>query len=217
MVKKNVLIVDDHAVMRTGLKNLLVDFYSDLNIYESCDGDMMLEQFKKRRIDMLIMDIHIPNTDSISLVEMISIKYPKTYTLIFSMLPEHIYGKRMLKAGAKGYLPKESTISEIRNAFDHVLNHKVYISSNLTDILKKDKVVPADSNPFSQLSHREFEIVNFLLSGWNINTISQKLNLKQSTIGTYKARIFEKLQIKTIFELKDIAMLYNFNHHYHHL
>lgn len=213
MEMKNVLIVDDHAVVRTGLKLLLHDFYQGLKIYEASNGDEVMREFKLHKIDLLVMDIHMANTDSIGLVELISIKYPKTYTLIFSMLPEKIYGKRMLKAGARGYLPKESTLDEIKKAFDLVLQQKTYLSQNFIEILAGQVSTDNTLNPFEILSHREFEIVNLLLSGLSINAIAQTLNLKPSTVGTYKIRVFEKLKIKSVFELKDLAMLFNFNHH----
>lgn len=214
MPEKHVLIVDDHAVMRKGVKLILTDLGHGLAIYESGDGDSMLEHFRQKKIDLLVMDIHMPNTDSIRMVELVSIRYPGTYILIFSMLPEHIYGRRMLKAGARGYLPKLSTIDEIRGAFDQALQRKSYLSPSLSDLLEKESSAQDGYDPFAQLSDREFEIVNLLLSGSSINLIARRLNLKHSTVGTYKARIFDKLQVRTIFELKDLAMLYNFNHYY---
>lgn len=199
--------------MRTGLRRLLQDYYGALEIYEAWDGDSLLQHFKERSIDMLIMDIHMTKTDSIGVVELVSIKYPGTYILVFSMLPEEIYGRRMLKAGAKGYLPKESSLEEIRRAFDLAFNRKAYLSQNFLEMLASDLSSYPHGNPFDQLSHREFEIVNLLLSGVGINAIAQMLNLKPSTVGTYKTRVFEKLKIKTVFELKDLSVLFNFNHH----
>lgn len=214
MLKRNVLVVDDHAVMRKGLSQVLEDLYHGLTIHESGDGDSMLEHFRHKKVDLLVMDIHMPNTDTVRMVELVSIRYPWTYILIFSMLPEHIYGRRMLQAGAKGFLPKQATIEEIKNALGLALNHKSYLSPGLSELLDKEPANATNHNPFAQLSDREFEIVNLLLSGCTINHIAQRLNLKHSTVGTYKSRIFEKLQVRTIFELKDLATLFNFNHHY---
>lgn len=214
MPEKHVLIVDDHAVMRKGVKQIFTDLGYGVAIHESGDGDSMLEQFRQKKIDLLIMDIHMPNTDSIRMVELVSIRYPKTYILVFSMLPEHIYGRRMLKAGARGFLPKLSSIDEIRDAFSLALRHQVYLTPGLSDLLEKEEGVEGRYDPFAQLSDREFEIVNLLLSGCSINSIAQRLNLKHSTVGTYKARIFEKVQVRTIFELKDLATLYNFDRYY---
>lgn len=207
---KNVLIVDDHAVMRAGLKQVLTSFHPGLNIWECANGDAMLRQFRERSIDLLIIDIHMPDTDTISLTEMVSIRFPDTYVLVFSMLPEHIYGRRMLKAGARGFLPKESSIEEIRAAVSQALEQKNYLSNRLAGLLQDDAEQKED-NPFALLSHREFEIVNYLLAGWSINDIAAKLNLKHSTISTYKTRVFEKMQVRTVFELKELALLFEYD------
>ena len=214
MPEKHVLIVDDHAVMRTGVRQIFTDLGYGVAVHESGDGDSMLEHFRQKKIDLLIMDIQLPNTDSIRMVELVSIRYPKTYILVFSMLPEHIYGRRMLKAGARGFLPKLSSIEEIRGAFCQALRHQSYLPPGLGELLEKEEGEGGRYDPFAQLSDREFEIVNLLLSGCSINSIAQRLNLKHSTVGTYKARIFEKVQVRTIFELKDLATLYNFDRYY---
>lgn len=211
---KNIVIADDHAAMRKGLRVLLNEFYTGLSILECSDDQSLLSHFKNQPIDLLVMDIQMPNLDTIGMVEFISIKYPNTYILIFSMLPERIYGRRLLKAGAMGYLPKEASIEEMKEAFDLVLKSKKYLSQNLIEILSNDPQDKNSADPFSNLSHREFEIVNFLLRGIGINMIAQTLKIKPSTVGTYKARIFEKLRVKTIFELNDLAVLHNFTAHY---
>lgn len=210
MERKHVLIVDDHAVMRVGLRELLNDFYPGLYIEEAEDGDSMLERLKAKQFDLIILDVQMSNTDTIKMVELISIKYPDIDILIFSMLPEKIYGRRLLQAGAKGFLPKSAPIEEIRKAFDLVMHSRRYVSAAMVDLLAEEVMEEKTANPFSMLSQREFEIAHDLLSGTAINMIAQRLNLRPSTVGTYKARIFEKLQVQNIFELKDLATLYHF-------
>lgn len=209
MKVNNVLIVDDHAVMRKGLNVLLNDFYPSMNIYEAGDGDELLNEFKQHTIDLLVIDIHIPQTDTIGLVEIVSIKYPETYILVFSMMPERIYGRRLRKAGAKAFLPKEATIEQIKIAFDAIIENRHLSPDNALWIASKTVEKPQNESPFSLLSFREFEILNYLLEGKSIHVIAKLLNLKPSTIGTYKSRSFEKLKISNIFELKDLAVLYN--------
>jgi two-component system invasion response regulator UvrY len=212
-VEKKVLIVDDHAVMRSGLKLLLEDAFNGLQVLEAGNGDVVLQHFRDHHIDILVMDIHIQDTDSISLVELVSIRYPKTYILVFSMLPEKVYGRRMLAAGARSYLPKESPLDEIKKAFELVFRRKIYRSQHFTEILAAVAMAKSPVIPFDHLSRREFEIANLLLSGTSINAIAQRLNVKPSTVGTYKARVFEKLKINTVFELKDLAVLFRMQHH----
>jgi two-component system, NarL family, invasion response regulator UvrY len=211
MVNKRVLIVDDHAVMRMGLRELLQDLQPGVQILEANDGDEMLDVLRKNAIDLVVLDIHLPNTDTIKLVELSTIRFPQTDILIFSMLSEQIYGRRLLKAGAKGFLSKNASIEEIRHGLGMALHSKRYLSPALLDLLMRNADEQQHSDPFSRLSQREFEIVHDLLSGATINTIAHRLNLKPSTVGTYKARIFEKLQVQTVFELKELATLYQFN------
>ena len=206
---KNILLVDDHMVIRTGLKALLNDYYVQLSIMEAENEAQTLQSLKQHKIDLLIMDLQIPNTDVIGLIEMISIKYPRCYILVFSMLPEKIYARRVLSAGASGYLPKDSSPEEMKKAFDHALAEKKYLSPQLTELLSQEARQALPGNPFDRLSHREFLIVNLLLGGASITRIAERLNIKPSTVGTYKSRIFEKLSVKTIFELKEMAVLYD--------
>lgn len=210
MPVKNILLVDDHLVVRTGLKVILLDYYKQLRIFEAADGEEALRVMKNERIDLTLLDLQLPNTDTIGLVELISIRYPHCYILVFSMLPETIYARRILRAGASGFLPKDTSQEEIKRAFDCAFANKKYISHGLSELLVNEVAGTATVSPFEGLSHREFEIVSLLLAGNNLAKISERLNIKPSTTGTYKARIFEKLRITSLFELKELAVLYGF-------
>ena len=206
---KNILLVDDHVVIRKGLGSMLKDYYSQLNIFEAGNGDEALHILKQNRIDLVILDLQMPNTDSINVIELISIKYPRSYILVFSILPEKIYARRVLKAGASGFLPKESTGEEMKTAIETAINNEKYLSKNFIEFLSAERKDHSTS-PFEALSHREFEIVNLLLTGNSIVAISNFLNIKPSTVGTYKTRIFQKLGVANIFELKEMAVVYEF-------
>src|SRR5690242_7630961 len=113
MPVKSILLVDDHLVVRTGLKVILLDYYPHLRIFEAGDGEAALRVLKKEKIELVVLDLQLPDTDTIGLVELISIRYPHCYILIFSMLPEGIYARRILRAGASGFLPKGTSQEEI--------------------------------------------------------------------------------------------------------
>ncbi|WP_121357221.1 response regulator [Flavisolibacter nicotianae] len=211
MPVKNVLLVDDHQVIRTGIKVILRDYFTQLNIFEAADGEGALRIVKKERVDLILLDLQLPNTDTIGLIELISIKYPRCYILVFSILSEFIYARRMLRAGASGYLPKDASQEEIKRALDFAFANKKYISPTMSELLVNEVAGKTQESPFEVLSHREFEISSLLLAGNNLAKISELLNIKPSTAGTYKARIFEKLQITSMFELKEIAILYRFS------
>ncbi len=160
--------------------------------------------------DLVMLDIQMPNTDTFGLMEYFRIKFPELKVLVFSMSPESIYAKRFLKAGAKGFLSKDAPLEEIKKAINLVLNDKKYISDTLMETLAENSGKTNDLNLFNSLSAREFEIVSLLLTGQTISQIGKTLHLQVSTIGTHKARIFEKLKVSNILELKDLANTYNF-------
>lgn len=208
MPVKNILLVDDHLIVRTGMKVILQDYYTQLRIFEAAEGEATLAVLKKERVDLVVLDLQMPNTDTIGLIELISIRYPHCYILIFSMLPEPIYARRVLRAGASGFLPKDSPQEEIKRAFDFAFANKKYISQALSELLVNEVAGRVPINPFEGLSDREFEIVHLLLAGNNLAKIAELLNIKPSTAGTYKTRIFEKLQINSVFVLRELSILY---------
>ena len=206
---KKFLLVDDHNVVRSGIKGLLLELFKPSAIDEANDGDSATEILKHNQYDLIMMDIQMPKTDTLGLMEYIHIKYPDAKVLIFSMSAEGIYAKRFLKAGAKGFLSKDAPLEEIKKAINLVLNNRKYISETLASSLAEESISETSGNPFNQLSPREFEIVSLLLSGQTISEISKLLNLQVSTIGTHKARLFSKLNVNNILELKEIATSYN--------
>lgn len=208
MINRNILLVDDHLVIRKGLIALLTDFYTDLFFFEASDDGAALKILKNHSIDLIVLDLQLPGTDTIQLIELISIKYPHIYILVFSMLPEAMYGRRVLKAGASGFLNKDVPVEEVKKAFDLALARKKYMSQQLVEIIAQSISNRTPANPFEKLSHREFEIIQLLLNGRSISDISKRLNIKPSTVGTYKSRIFEKLGAASLFEVNNLAALY---------
>lgn len=202
------LLVDDHALVRLGIKGLLSQIFKHSDIHEAGDGDSVLEKLKSHQYDLVMMDIKMPKTDTLGLMEFIHVKYPDTKVLIFSMNTEHIYAKRFLKAGVRGFLSKEAPLEEIKRAINLVLNGRKYISESLAQVLANETLSENSANPFDKLSAREFEIIFLLLSGQTAIEISKSLNLQASTIGSHKARVFEKLGITNILELKELANSY---------
>lgn len=206
---KRFLLVDDHNVVRSGIKGLLIELFKPSEIFEASDGETAVENLKRYRYDLIMMDIQMPRTDTLGLMEYIHIKYPDAKVLVFSMSAETIYARRFLKAGAKGFLSKDAPLEEIKKAISLVLNNRKYISDTLATLLAEESITDKPNNPFNQLSPREFEIVSLLLSGQTISEISKVLNLQVSTIGTHKSRLFDKLKVSNILELKDLANSYH--------
>jgi len=200
------LLIDDHVVVRSGVKTLLLEIFKPCEVFEASDGGSAVEQLKQRTYELVIMDIQMPSTDAFGLMEYMRISYSDTKVLIFSMSAENIYAKRFLKAGAKGFISKDSPLEEIKKAITVILNNKRYISETMIDILAEGSSVNA-KNPFQSLSARELEITSLLLSGHTLSDIARSLHIQVSTAGTHKSRLFDKLGVSNVLELKELADL----------
>ena len=203
------LLADDHFIIRTGLKLIIENFMPHSKIDEADDGDSSFEKIKKNNYDLLILDVNMPNTDSFVLVSNILALKPEMKILMFSMNDEEVYARRYLKMGVMGYIKKDEHVDEIKKAITTVLNNKKYISPGLSQILIEDLHSNNPENPFDSLSPREFEIVQHLIRGESVAEICQKLTLHSSTVGTHKARIFEKLKCSNIIDLNSLAKVHN--------
>lgn len=206
----NILLVDDHSIVRTGLKLLIHDFLAHTTIDEAHDGDSALKKIKQKNYDLVVMDVNMPNTDSFGALQTILTFNPSLKIIMFSMNAEEVYARRYLKMGAMGYIRKDAPNNEIEKAITTVLNNKTYVSPELTRKLLSDLHSKHESeNPFDKLSTREFEVVQHLVQGDSVAEISKKLNVHTSTVGTHKARIFEKLQCHNIIDLTNLAKAHN--------
>ena len=204
---KKFLLIDDHLVVRSGIKLLLTDMYKDVEINEAEDGNRAMDFLKNNLYDLITMDVQMPNTDTFALMEFVKKEYPTAKVLMFSMSPESIYAIRFIKAGAKGFISKSAPLEEMKIAIDKVMNDKKYFSEEvLMELTEGD--AGGNNNLFDLLSPREFEIVQMLLKGKTISHIAADLSLGLSTVGTHKGRIFQKLKVTNLLELKELANSY---------
>ncbi len=206
---KNFLLIDDHIVVRSGIRTLLQQSFEDVEVHEAANGETAMEEFGKRSYDLVMLDIQMPKTDSLQLMQNIIKLYPQTKVLVFSMSSENVHAKRFLKAGARGFISKESPLEEILKAVTQILENRRYISDSLASVLANESFDTKSDNPFSKLSAREFEIANLLLAGQTISSISASIKIQVSTVGTHKARMFEKLGVTNLLELKEMANAHN--------
>ena len=204
---KKCLIIDDHFLIRSGIRILFTDMYQLVQISEAHDSETAMNLLSQFSYDIIILDIHLQDSDGFALITFIKKKYPSAKVLIFSMSPEQLYAIRFINAGANGFINKSAPIEEIRFAIDRVLNNKKYLSDNIWaelaggEINRKDKL-------FDLLSPREFEIVFLLLEGKATSHIAKNLSLGLSTICTHKKRIFTKLKVVNLIELKELSNFY---------
>jgi DNA-binding NarL/FixJ family response regulator len=207
METNRVLVADDHTIVRSGIKLILQDLLPSTVIDEASNGNEVISFVKKNGYNLIVLDINMPDTDSITLVTNVFAYREQCKILIYTMNSEELYAKRFIKLGVHGYLSKESQAGEIRRAIAAVLNGELYVSKKVKKELSEDLKKGMD-NPFHQLSDREMQTVKYLLHGYTLPEIKKVLNIHSSTIGTYKTRIFEKLKIKTLRELNELAKMY---------
>lgn len=203
---KNFLLIDDHAVVRNGVKYLLTDLYPDCNVDEAENEAQAIESVKDNSYDLIFLDINIPQTNTLDLLKYILNIKPEIKVLMFSMNAEKLYAKRYLEAGAKGFISKDAPVDELKRAINIVLNNKNYYSEAFIDTIMSGKT-GKNNNPIENLSQREFEIYNLLAAGKSLTEISELLDIHKSTLGTHKAKILSKLNLRNMFELIEFAKL----------
>jgi two-component system invasion response regulator UvrY len=209
MGTNRVLIADDHTIVRSGIKLIIQDLLPSAVFDEAANGDQVISFVKKNDYEMIVLDINMPDTDSITLVTNLFAYREQCKILIYSMNSEDLYAKRFIKLGVLGYLNKESSSEEIRKAIACVLRGEHYISKKLKKELSEDtQSKKGGDNPFEKLSDREIQTVKYLLNGYSLREIRKILNVHSSTVGTYKTRIFEKLKIKSVRDLGEMARMY---------
>jgi DNA-binding NarL/FixJ family response regulator len=207
--KTSVLVVDDHRIVFSGIQLIFSSNKLDFLTQNCRNGDECIEILRKTKYDLIILDVNLPDTDTYSLMDLILKINPEQKILIFSMSSEEMYAKRFLKLGALGFVSKQASNDEFVLAVKKVLNGELYLSKNVTKMLTTDALFPKNNNVFDKLSAREFEIMSYFLQGHGSKEISNFTNLHSSTIGTYKFKIFEKLNIKSIIELRELAAVYD--------
>jgi DNA-binding NarL/FixJ family response regulator len=204
-----VLIADDHPIVRGGLKELLVRHLEDVVCGEAENAQQALAQVQRHSWDVLILDITMPGRSGLDILSDLRQLQPRLPVLILSMHPEDQYAKRVLKAGAHGYLRKESAPEELIQAVRKLLAGSRYVSPTLAEQFARDLHDNADRPVHETLSAREFEILVMIGSGKTVGQIAEELHLSVTTVSTYRARVLEKMNMATTAAL----MRYAFRNH----
>jgi DNA-binding NarL/FixJ family response regulator len=201
-----VLIADDHAILRRGLIEILRREIKDAICGEAEDAQQTLAQVQSHDWDLVILDLSMPGRSGIDILADLKRLRPKLPVLVLSMHAEDQYGRRVLRAGACGYLNKDSAPEELIKAIQKVLAGGRYVSPALAEVLALDLGVQADQPLHERLSVRELEVLRMLGSGKSNSQIATVLHLSVSTVSTYRARILEKLNMTTTAELMNYAL-----------
>ena len=201
-----ILIADDHAVVRRGLKEILEHELDPITCGEAADAQQVLTQVRSQDWDLVILDVTMPGRSGIDVLRELKQTRPRMPVLVLSMHPEDQYGKRMLKAGASGYMNKESVPEELLKAIRKVLAGGLYVSATLAEKLALDLGAKTEQLPHEGLSDRELEVLRMIASGLTVSQIAEKLYLSVPTVSTYRARILEKMNMSTTAELMHYAL-----------
>ena len=201
-----IFIVDDHEIIREGLKKILKEESDILVVGEAQDGDDALRKIRNINCDIILLDMNMPGRSGIDLISDLKGIKPHVHILVLSIHPEDKFALRTLKAGASGYLCKDTALDELVIAIRKISTKGRYISANLAEQLAFD-IIPDDTNlPHESLSAREYEIMQKLAAGKKVKDIATELELSISTVFTYRSRIFEKLLVKSNVELTHYAI-----------
>lgn len=201
-----ILIADDHAVVRAGLMQFLEEDKSIKAVGEAATGRETLDQLRAGAWDLVILDINMPDRSGLDILRHIRASHPEVRVLVMSGFPERQYAVNVLKAGALGYLPKESAPEDLLKAVRTVLAGRRYVSATLAEILVSDLDNDADKPLHTRLSEREFQIFCKLAAGAAVSAIAAELCLSVKTVSTYRTRILEKMGFKANADLTSYAL-----------
>jgi DNA-binding NarL/FixJ family response regulator len=201
-----ILIADDHAVFRRGLRETISEAFPKVTFGEAKTALETLESVRRHDWEILILDISMPGKSGLDILNDLKRLRPKLPILLLSMHPEEQFARRALKSGAAGYLTKESVPEELKEAVRKVLTGGRYVSATFAEKLAVDLREGADIPIYELLSDREFQVLRMIASGKTVKEIADEIALSVKTVSTYRARILEKTGMKTNAELIRYAL-----------
>jgi DNA-binding NarL/FixJ family response regulator len=201
-----ILIADDHAIVRRGLKEILLDEYPSALIGEAADAEELIKKTIQEKWDMVITDLSMPGRSGLDALKQIKQSFPGLPVLIMSMYPEDQFAVRALRAGASGYFNKNSIHDEVIKAIETVRMGKKILTPSIAEKLVEALHSETDKAPHLQLSDREFDVFKLLALGKTISAIADQLSLNYNTVSTYRSRLLEKMNMRSNSELTRYAM-----------
>lgn len=207
-----VIITDDHDIVRLGASLVIKELIPHAEIQQASNFPDTIKLLEKKPYSLLLLDINMPGGNNIRMIEELLAIQPDLKILVFSSYEENIYALRYLQAGASGYIHKNSSKDTLKTAIESVMSKGRYMSSEvsnlLLDTITTGRSSKIEANPLNQLSNREMDVAKLLISGLSVVDVAKKMNLKNSTVSTYKSRIFDKLQLDNIRDLIEVFRLH---------
>jgi DNA-binding NarL/FixJ family response regulator len=201
-----IVVADDHTIMREGLKQLLANEVDLVVAAEAADGHEVMKLVRESDFDVLLLDLSMPGRSGIELIKQVKAERPRLRLLVLSMHQENQYAVRAIKAGASGYLTKDSASIQLVSAIRKVAAGGAFITADVAEQLALGAMPHAAGLPHTALSDREYEVFQQLASGVSVTDIADRLNLSVKTVSTHKARLMEKMGIGSQAELIRYAL-----------
>ena len=199
--KIHVLIADDHAIVRQGLRLILSETDDLVVAGEAEDGADAMLLARQQHWDVFLLDVTMPNRDGIDTLKQLKKEFPRAPVLILSMHPEEQFAVRALKAGASGYLNKQSAPEQLVTAIRQVAMGKKYVSAAVAQQLANAISDDSDKPPHERITDREYQVLSLIASGKTLTQVAETLNLGVATVSTYRARLLEKMGLRSTAEL----------------
>ena len=201
-----VFIVDDHAIVRRGIRDILAEGNGIEVVGEAQDYAEMRAKLRDCEVDLLLLDVNLPGTNGIDILKVLHEENPKLRVLMLSMYPEDQYAVRALKAGAFGYLNKASAPEQLQDAVRQIMAGRKYITPEMAQSLADNLSGDSDELPHTRLSDREYQTLCLMASGQRLADIAATLSLSPKTVSVYRARILEKMSMSNNAELTHYAL-----------
>ncbi|MDP2562572.1 UvrY/SirA/GacA family response regulator transcription factor [Psychrobium sp. 1_MG-2023] len=206
----NVFLVDDHELVRTGIKRLLEDVRGMKVVGEADSGETAVQWCRNNDTDIVLMDMNMPGIGGIEATRRILRLNPDIKIIVISIHSEEPYPTKVMQAGAAGYLTKGAAPNEMINAIRQVKTGQRYLSPEIAQQMALSQFRPAEDNPFQALSDRELQIMMMITTGQKVNDISEQLSLSPKTVNSYRYRLFSKLEVSGDVELTHLAIRHGF-------
>jgi two-component system, NarL family, invasion response regulator UvrY len=202
-----IIIVDDHAVVRQGVKSALSNDFPNVVFHEAINSNEMMRKITQSQYDVVILDISMPGVDGLSVLKEVKKDFPRLPVIIFTMNPEKEYAVRAFRGGASGFINKESDMSELVEALKKVLKGGKYITPSIAELLVANLDSNNDRPQHEKLSDREFQVLRLIAEGNTISEIAEKLCVSPNTVTTYRRRILDKMNFKSNAEITHYAIV----------
>lgn len=197
----NILIVDDHMIIRRGLVQILEEFEGRFTTDQAQDGVQALQKLRATPFDAMLLDVALGERDGFDVLKSVRSEFPAIGVVMLSVYPEAQFALRAIRSGANAYLNKGCSPIELTQAIEMACKGQVYLTPATANLMANDLRKPTDRPPHERLSNREMQVMRMMAQGESVQHIAQTLSLSGNTVSTYRARVFEKLELKNLVDL----------------